>query len=62
MCTVSAIYDYGRGIDNWNRESLEEFKQLLEAAKKFDIVSKQPDCEDPEKAKWLELAERQVKE
>lgn len=64
MCTVSAIYDYGRKMDmnSWDYEALEEFKKLLEAAKKFDEKTGQPDCEDPEKAKWIEIVERKVQE
>lgn len=62
MCAVSAIYDYGRGIENWNQESLDEFQKLIDAAVKFDVATGQPDCEDPTKKKWLELIERKVKQ
>lgn len=62
MCTVSAIYDYGRGIaqETWNQDMVNEFKKLLEAAKQFDVITGQPDCEDPEKMKWIEVVERNV--
>lgn len=36
------------------RELIDAFKQALEAAKRFDRLTKQPDCEDPDKAKLLE--------
>ena len=61
MCTVSAIHDYGRNVQTaWTIEGLQEFHKLLEAAKKFDQVTGQPDCEDTEKTKWLEIAKREV--
>ena len=64
MCTVSAIYDYGRNMDpnRWDKELYEEFKKLLEAAKQFDEKTGQPDCEDPEKAKWIQIVEQKVQE
>jgi hypothetical protein len=33
---------------------IKEFKEALEAAKVVDKLTKQPDCEDPEKAKLVE--------
>lgn len=33
---------------------IKEFKEALEHAKKLDILLKQPDCVDPEKAKLFE--------
>jgi hypothetical protein len=64
MCTVSVITDYGRSIplDQWTPVRLEEFKRLVERAKAFDAIANQPDCEDPEKAKWLEVVETSVAE
>ena len=64
MCTVSAIYDYGRHMDPnyWDKDSLEEFYKLIEAAKIFDKKTNQPDCEDPEKTKWLEIVQHKVQE
>jgi hypothetical protein len=35
-------------------EQIDELMKLIEAAKKFDTVANQPDCEDPEKEKWIE--------
>lgn len=35
------------------RKLIGEFKELYAAAKKIDVVTKQPDCEDPEKIKLL---------
>lgn len=62
MCTFSAIHDYGRNMDpnRWDKEMLAEFHKLIEAAKQFDKISGQPDCEDPEKTKWIEVVERKV--
>lgn len=33
---------------------IKEFRELIEAAKRIDEVTKQPDCVDPEKAKLQE--------
>lgn len=61
MCSVSMVLDYGQKV--WPlidpvtpliTEPLKEWAKLLEQAKVFDKVAKQPDCEDPEKVKWLE--------
>lgn len=62
MCAVSAIYDYGRGLpdNNWNQETLDAFKKLIDQAKEFDYKTNQPDCEDPEKAHYLEIVEQKV--
>ena len=34
-------------------EEIAEFRKLLEAAKKLDVLTNQPDCEDPKKVEWL---------
>jgi len=39
------------------RELIDAFKQAAEAAKVFDRLTGQPDCEDPEKAKLVERVE-----
>jgi len=36
------------------RKLIDEFREAVEAAKKIDVLTKQPDCEDPEKAKLLD--------
>lgn len=62
MCTFSAISDYGRNMDphRWDKEMLDEYKKLLEAAKRFDEKTGQPDCEDPNKLGWIEIVERGI--
>lgn len=40
-----------------SKEEIDEFKRLLDKAREFDKVAKQPDCPDPEKVKWLEKLE-----
>ena len=37
-----------------------EFLELVEKAKKFDELANQPDCEDPEKAAWMERIEERL--
>ena len=34
-------------------EAIKKFIKMVEAAKEFDVVSRQPDCEDPIKAKFM---------
>jgi hypothetical protein len=36
------------------KQQIEDYKQALEAAKVVDILTKQPDCVDADKAKLLE--------
>jgi hypothetical protein len=36
------------------------FLELVEKARKFDEMTNQPDCEDPEKGKWMEEVERRL--
>lgn len=36
------------------RSLVNQFKELYEAAKKIDVITKQPDCEDPEKARLVD--------
>jgi hypothetical protein len=62
MCTVSVVYDYGRNINlnDWDKESYKQFKKLVEAAKEFDVATSQPDCEDYEKTKWVEIVEIKI--
>ncbi len=35
------------------KKLIAEFKEAVEAAKRIDILTQQPDCEDPEKAKLV---------
>ena len=35
------------------KQELDEFRRLLEQARQFDKIAKQPDCEDPTKVEWL---------
>lgn len=63
MCTVSAIYDYGRNQmdpNSWDRQQLEAFRKLVKTAMEFDKISGQPDCEDPKKKEWIEVVEKKV--
>lgn len=62
MCSVSAVHDYGRNLplSIWTEDSLAEFRKLIEQAKQFDIKTGQPDCEDPEKTKFIQVIEQKV--
>ena len=60
MCTISANMAYGQTLpdDFWGDvEHFNAFKKLLDKAREFDKVTGQPNCEDPEKAKWWSAIE-----
>jgi hypothetical protein len=64
MCAVSVVLDYGR--ENippyqWTRPAFDEFKEVIRRLEALDEKLDQPDCEDPEKAKWMEEVERRLK-
>ncbi len=63
--------DYGKTQwPNWQRQfpskpeqilvELKEYLELVAKAKKFDEISNQPHCEDPEKVKLLEKIEARI--
>lgn len=63
MCVVSMVMDYGReriGPNQWDLESIRLYFELIEAAKKFDKAAKEPDCEDPQKARIIDDLKRRV--
>lgn len=49
-------------ILSWTPEAVKAFVALIEAAKQFDTVSGQPDCEDPEKGKFLDVLKEKFPE
>lgn len=68
MCAVSMVYDYGRTNPPWQNplgpspmplpdtqveDAIKRYLKLIEDAKEYDRATKQPDCEDPEKAKFM---------
>jgi hypothetical protein len=56
MCAVSVIYDmFGKQPNEWyTKERIDLFQRMVTDARLFDEESGQPDCEDPEKAKFVE--------
>ena len=61
MCAVSGILKYGQGLNiKWDALSIPGFLELVEAAKKFDKATGQPDCEDPKKVEFLDYLESQL--
>ena len=64
MCVVSMVLDYGRTIppERWRPDTWRPYKQLIEQAKEFDRIAEQPDCDDPEKARWMADMEKRVLE
>ena len=43
-------------------EKFKKFMELVEKAKIFDRETGQPDCEDPDKARWLKSLEDRIAE
>jgi hypothetical protein len=62
MCIVSALMDYGKSIplEQWTPLTFDYYKVLVENAKYFDHIAKQPHCEDPEKVMLLERIEKHL--
>lgn len=57
MCILSVISNYSQerfDRNVWNNPSLlEAFRDLIDSAKRFDMVAEQPDCIDSEKDRFL---------
>lgn len=62
MCSVSAMYDYGRNIplQQWTTPGYVEYQELLEKARQFDEIMAQPDCHDDEKGTWMAEVEKRL--
>lgn len=64
MCYVSVILDYGRNripINQWDRQSFDQFQRVVKEAEVLDATTGQPDCEDPEKAQWMREVEERLR-
>lgn len=55
MCAVSMVLDYSQRtpLEDYNLDSYRRLMEMVEAAKQFDKVNKEPDCEDPQKVEFL---------
>lgn len=64
MCVVSMVYDWADTLPNkyWTHHNYVYLGELIKKAEKYDELTKQPHCEDPEKAKVLERIEQRLKE
>lgn len=52
--TVPAMREVSLPLpDREAAEAIKRFMKLVDAAKEFDVATKQPDCEDPEKVKFM---------
>lgn len=56
MCVLSQVLDYGKRQpqEYWNASNFRLFTDMIDLAKKYDTATGQPDCEDPDKSKFLE--------
>ena len=59
MCILSVVYDYfGEKPDYyWTLEKIDNFRQGIIKARELDRIMEQPDCQDPEKTKLLDILE-----
>lgn len=59
MCVVSAILDYGRGVDpnHWTPPVWYQYVDTVQQAKRFDEAAGEPHCEDPLKEEWYDAME-----
>lgn len=63
MCAVSIVHDFGRTIplQEWTPQRLDDYKILIEKIESIDRKLGTPDCEDPEKAKFLKSIEKRLR-
>jgi hypothetical protein len=56
MCGFCVMADFGRKVpvDSWNVGSLRLYQEIMQKIHTLDATLGQPDCEDPEKRKWLQ--------
>lgn len=65
MCIVSLVHDFGQKLpqDVWTLPgSIPAFEDIVKKAHEFDRVTKQPECFDPEKLKFLEVVKAEQPE
>ena len=63
MCSVSVVHDYFRqqtSPHEWNRDKLNEYKEIIKRLEKLDEHFNQPDCEDPLKTAWVREVEARL--
>ena len=62
MCAASVILDYGSKIERtkWTEDSFNQFKLILDEIKILDERIGEPNCEDKEKEKWMDLVENML--
>ena len=63
MCAVSAMHDYMRENvleAQWTRPMFSEYQDIIRRLERLDENLKQPDCSDPQKAKWMERIEKRL--
>ncbi len=64
MCTVSALFDYGRQripANEWTPDSFSMFKDIIRRLEQLDQKLNQPDCHDPTKAEWMKAIEERLR-
>lgn len=66
MCAVSAISDvYMHQWPNWQQFPpihYPLYTEILEKARKYDEMTKQPDCPDPKKLEWQRQLEKYMRD
>jgi hypothetical protein len=63
MCAASMVIDYGRQyihMNDWTIPTYNEFTEILRRVNELDKKLNQPECHDPEKAKWMKEVEERL--
>lgn len=63
MCMVSMILDTARQVpmQQWTPPLWADLREVIRRLDEIDRKLGQPDCHDPEKAKWMQTVERRLK-
>lgn len=64
MCMVSVVHTYHQKLqpDYWTPVTFDQFKDFLKQAEKYDELTDQKDCLDPQKAEFLKDVEKMLLE
>ena len=63
MCVVSAIMDAGSNVPyyQWTPSTFSDFQEIIKRLDALDKKLGQPECHDPNKAKWMKKVEGRLK-
>lgn len=64
MCVVSMVTDHYRKYPNdwWDMTKWDDYLDLKRKAEEYDRITKQPDCEDPQKQRFEQEVLKRLKD